>query len=122
MELVKLTCTENNRTLDASVLKRSDRFLEVVVEGTDTKVTLAKKSPDERVYVGHMAGLEFISTGGGLIRPKFRGSSIRSPSASVVRQFSCNQSTCTTVETVTGMKQKRTILVDLKAELQQFYR
>ena len=63
MELVKLTCTENNRTLDASVLKKSDRFLEVVVEGTDTKVTLAKKSPDERVYVGHMAGLEFISTG-----------------------------------------------------------
>ena len=46
MDLVKLTCTENNRTLDASVLKKSDRFLEVVVEGTDTKVTLAKKSPD----------------------------------------------------------------------------
>jgi hypothetical protein len=63
MELVKLTCTENNKTLDASVLKKSDRFLEVVVEGTDTKVTLAKKSPDERVYVGRMAGLEFISTG-----------------------------------------------------------
>ena len=55
MEIVKLTCTENNRTLDASVLKKSDRFLEVVVEGTETKVTLAKKSPDERVYVGHMA-------------------------------------------------------------------
>ena len=63
MELVKLTCTENDRTLDASVLKKSDRFLEVVVEGTNTKVTLAKKSSDERVYVGHMAGLEFISTG-----------------------------------------------------------
>ena len=63
MELVKLTCTENNKTLHASVLKKSDRFLEVVVEGTDTKVTLAKKSPGERVYVGHMAGLEFISTG-----------------------------------------------------------
>jgi hypothetical protein len=54
---------ENNRTLDASVLKKSDRFLEVAVEGTDTKVTLAKKSSDERVYVGHMAGLEFISAG-----------------------------------------------------------
>ena len=63
MELVKLTCTENDRTLDARVLKKSDRFLEVVVEGTDTKVTLTKKSSDERVYVGHMAGLEFISTG-----------------------------------------------------------
>ena len=63
MEIVKLTCTENNRTLDASVLKKSDRFLEVVVEGTNTKVTLTKNISDERVYVGHMAGLEFISTG-----------------------------------------------------------
>ena len=63
MELVKLTCTENDRTLDASVLKKSDRFLEVVVEGTDTKVTLAKKSSAERLYVGRMAGLEFVSTG-----------------------------------------------------------
>ncbi len=63
MELVKLTCTENNRTLDASVLKKSDRFLEVAVEGTDTKVTLTKQSVGERVYVGQMAGLEFISTG-----------------------------------------------------------
>ena len=63
MELVKLTCIENNRTLDASVLKKSDKFLEVVVEGTETKVTLSKKSSDERVYVGHMAGLEFISVG-----------------------------------------------------------
>ena len=63
MELVKLTCTENNKTLDASVLKKSDRFLEVVVEGTDTKVTLAKKSSAERLYVGRMAGLEFVSTG-----------------------------------------------------------
>ena len=32
MEIVKLTCTENNRTLHASVLKKSARFLEVVVE------------------------------------------------------------------------------------------
>ena len=63
MELVKLTCTENNQTLDASVLKKSDRFLEVVVEGTDSKVTLFKKSSAERLYVGRMAGLEFVSTG-----------------------------------------------------------
>ena len=49
MELIKLTCTENNRTLDASVLKKSDRFLEVAVEGTDTKVTLTKQSAGERV-------------------------------------------------------------------------
>ena len=63
MDLVKLTCIETNRTLDASVLKKSDRCLEVVVEGTDTRVTLFKKSPDERVYVGRMVGLEFISKG-----------------------------------------------------------
>tara|TARA_Y100000815_G_scaffold197359_1_gene180874 strand:+ start:490 stop:681 length:192 start_codon:yes stop_codon:yes gene_type:complete len=63
MDIVKLTCTENDRTLDASVLKKSDKFLEVVVEGTNSKVTLSKKTPNDRVYIGKMAGLEFVSTG-----------------------------------------------------------
>mgnify|MGYP003322031487 FL=1 len=42
MKLVKLTCTDNDRTLDATVMKKSERFLEVVVEGTNTKVVLKK--------------------------------------------------------------------------------
>ena len=63
MDIVKLTCTENDRTLDASVLKKSDKFLEVVVEGTNSKVTLSKKTPTDRVYIGKMAGLELVSTG-----------------------------------------------------------
>ena len=45
MELVQITCTENNKTLKASVMKNSDRFLEVVFEGTNTKVILIKKTP-----------------------------------------------------------------------------
>ena len=63
MDIVKLTCTENDRTLDASVLKKSDKFLEVVVEGTNSRVTLSKKMPNDRLYIGKMAGLEFVSTG-----------------------------------------------------------
>ena len=63
MELVEITCTDNNKTLKASVMKRSDRFLEVVVEGTNTKVVLSKKTPVDKVYIGRMAGLEFTSTG-----------------------------------------------------------
>jgi len=63
MELIKLTCTDNNKTLDATVMKKSERFLEVVVEGTNTKVVLKKESSNERYYIGHMAGLEFISEG-----------------------------------------------------------
>ena len=63
MELVQITCTDNNKTLKASVMKKSDRFLEVVVEGTNTKVILSKKTPVDKVYIGRMAGLEFTSTG-----------------------------------------------------------
>ena len=63
MELVRLTCTDNNKTLDATVMKKSERFLEVVVEGTNTKVVLKKESSNEKYYIGHMAGLEFISEG-----------------------------------------------------------
>ena len=63
MELIKLTCTDNNKTLDATVMKKSERFLEVVVEGTNTKVVLKKESSSEKYYIGNMAGLEFISEG-----------------------------------------------------------
>lgn len=63
IELVEITCTDNNKTLKASVMKKSDRFLEVAVEGTNTKVTLKKKTPVDRIYIGRMAGLEFTSTG-----------------------------------------------------------
>ena len=44
-------------------MKKSDRFLEVVVEGTNTKVILSKKTPVDKLYIGRMAGLEFTSTG-----------------------------------------------------------
>ena len=63
MNIVEITCIDNNRTLEASVLKKSDRYLEVVVEGTNTKVTLSKKTPVDKLYAGHLAGLEFTSTG-----------------------------------------------------------
>ena len=63
MNIVEITCIDNNRTLEASVLKKSDRFLEVVVEGTNTKVTLSKKTPVDKLYIGRMAGLEFTATG-----------------------------------------------------------
>ena len=63
MELVEITCTDNNKTLKASIMKKSDKFLEVAVEGTNTKVILSKKTPVDKVYIGRMAGLEFTSTG-----------------------------------------------------------
>ena len=63
MELVQITCTDYNKTLKASVMKKSDRFLEVVVEGTNSKVILSKKTPVDKVYIGRMAGLEFTATG-----------------------------------------------------------
>ena len=62
MDIDKLTCTENNRTLDASVLKKSDKFLEVVVEGANSRITLSKKTRNDWLYIGKMAGLEFVST------------------------------------------------------------
>ena len=63
MELVEITCIDSNKTLKASVMKKSDRFLEVVVEGTNAKVMLTKKTPVDKLYIGRMAGLEFTSTG-----------------------------------------------------------
>jgi len=63
MQSTTVTCTDTEKTLSADILKKSDKFLEVVVEGSNIKLKLTKKTPDEKIYIGRMSGLEFTSTG-----------------------------------------------------------
>jgi|TARA_Y100000310_G_scaffold320965_1_gene377974 hypothetical protein len=63
MDIVKITCTDTDKTLNGDVLRKSDRFIEVVVEGTGAKLRLSKKTPHDKLYIGRLAGLEFTSTG-----------------------------------------------------------
>lgn len=62
MEKVDVTCTQTGKTVQADVLRRSDRSMRVVIVGTD--LTLNLNRVDARTpYTGHHAGLEFTSRG-----------------------------------------------------------
>lgn len=63
MKQTKVKCTDTDLTLEADILRKSDKLLEVVVDGSNLKLKLSKKTPSETVYVGNSAGLEFTSTG-----------------------------------------------------------
>ena len=47
-------------TKNCDILKKNDKFLEVVLEGTTIKIILKKKG---QIYVGSYKDMEFISEG-----------------------------------------------------------
>jgi hypothetical protein len=63
MKKTKVTCIDTEKTLDADILKKSSKLLEVAVDGSNLKLKLTKNTPDEKIYIGRMSGLEFTSTG-----------------------------------------------------------
>lgn len=62
MDKVKVTNTNNGRTVEAEVLQRSDKRLRVVLVGTSITLTMTREDT-RRVYVGNSNGLEFTSMG-----------------------------------------------------------
>ena len=58
MDTITLTCTNNGKTKDAEGLQQNDKYLKVVVEGT--QITIEMFRQDVNIpYKGHTAGLEF---------------------------------------------------------------
>ena len=58
MDTITLTCTNNGKTKDAEVLQQNDKYLKVVVQGT--QITIEMFRQDVNIpYKGHTAGLEF---------------------------------------------------------------
>lgn len=55
--------TDNDAAAGADVLSKSDRRLEVALDGTSFKLVLSKNTPHQRHYVGNLHGIEFTSTG-----------------------------------------------------------
>ena len=55
MEKIILTCTNNDRTKEAEVLERKDKYMKVQVPGTQILYRDDVNIP----YTGHTAGLEF---------------------------------------------------------------
>ena len=58
MEQIEIICTDNGKTKNAEVLNKSDKYMKVVVEGTQIAIELYR-SDVNKPYIGHTAGLEF---------------------------------------------------------------
>jgi len=58
METIDITCTNNGKTKRAEVLNRNDKYMKVVVEGTQLFIELFRDDVNIP-YTGRTAGLEF---------------------------------------------------------------
>ncbi|HAF77504.1 MAG TPA: hypothetical protein DCG42_09305 [Maribacter sp.] len=58
MDKIDIICTNNDKTKRAEVLQHNDKYMKVVVEGTQISIELFRQDVN-KPYVGHTAGLEF---------------------------------------------------------------
>lgn len=58
METIEITCTNNGKTKMAEVLNQNDKYIKVVLEGTQISIEMFRDTVN-KPYTGHTAGLEF---------------------------------------------------------------
>jgi hypothetical protein len=58
MENIEVTCTNNGKTKNAEVLQHNDKYIKVVVEGTQITIEMFRQDVN-KPYIGHTGGLEF---------------------------------------------------------------
>lgn len=63
MDRTEVTCTDTGSIVGADILDKSDRHLKVALDGATIALELYKDTPNTRVYIGHMFGMEFTSEG-----------------------------------------------------------
>ena len=58
METIEITCTNNGKTKTADVLNKNDKYMKVMIAGTQIAIELFRQDLNSE-YRGHTAGLEF---------------------------------------------------------------
>lgn len=58
METIEITCTNNGKSKQAEVLNKTDKYIKVVLPGTQIVIELFREDLNSE-YTGHTAGLEF---------------------------------------------------------------
>ena len=58
METIEITCTNNGKTKTAEVIHQTDKYMKVIVEGTQIFIEMFREDLNTP-YTGHTAGLEF---------------------------------------------------------------
>ncbi len=58
MEVIDIVCKNNGKTKSADVIQQNDKYMKVVLSGTQITLELFRQSLNSP-YIGHTAGLEF---------------------------------------------------------------
>jgi hypothetical protein len=58
MDTVEILCLNNDKSKTAEVLSKSDKYMKVVLQGTQITIELSRLDLN-KPYVGRTAGLEF---------------------------------------------------------------
>ena len=58
METIEITCTNNGKKKPVEVLTKTDKYMKVVLPGTQIVIELFRNDLNSE-YTGHTAGLEF---------------------------------------------------------------
>ena len=59
METIEIRCTNNGKTKTAEVMQKTDKYMKVIVEGTQIFIEMFRDDVNIP-YVGHAVGLEFL--------------------------------------------------------------
>ena len=59
MDIINVTCQSNGKTKEAEILSQSDKYMKVVLVGTEITIELFKNDPN-KPYLGNKSGLEFF--------------------------------------------------------------
>tara|TARA_Y100000114_G_scaffold157180_1_gene187802 strand:- start:1341 stop:1529 length:189 start_codon:yes stop_codon:yes gene_type:complete len=59
METISLKCTNNGKIKEAEILQQNDKYMKVVLSGTQITIELFRHDVN-KPYTGHTAGLEFV--------------------------------------------------------------
>lgn len=59
MDIINITCENNGKKKEAEVLSQTDKYIKVVLVGTDITIELFKNHPN-KPYIGNKSGLEFF--------------------------------------------------------------
>jgi hypothetical protein len=58
MDTIQITCIDNGKIKTADVLSKTDKYIKVVIQGTQIAIELVR-SDVNRPYIGNKSGLEF---------------------------------------------------------------
>lgn len=63
MSRTTVTNSKNDMEFGADIIQQDKMRMKIVIDGTDQSITMEKRAPEKKYYIGNIKGVEFYSTG-----------------------------------------------------------